>query len=293
MERIGDYHVSADVVVEGAQGTVVEGYHVHSKKPVAVKIFKNVSRRTIEREIACYEALISGSCTKTVPVYDWYIYKNTGYLMMQRMSSDLLDMIQANSKISEKKVQELFPVICQAVRECHTNKIAHMDIKPDNILLDAYGKPFLCDYGNAVIDPDGKIVGCRGTKLYAAPEVILGYYYDPYKADIWNLGTTLYVMLTGLLPNFLKFDTKEEYALIVKDMISTLNSMGISSQCVDLIGKLLTVKPSQRITIAQVLKHPYLSKRRILPRVLRKAKSLAGLPSRHNLNSILLNTNKD
>merc|ERR1711941_194813 len=76
----------------------------------------------------------------------------------------------------------------------HNEKIAHLDIKPENILLRRKStEVVLCDFGMSY-DNSGKLP-CRGTPQYMAPEVSKKNNYCPYSADIYSLGVLLHVML--------------------------------------------------------------------------------------------------
>ena len=84
-------------------------------------------------------------------------------------------------------------------------KIAHRDIKPENILLSENDEVKLSDFGLGTDDFDSKLKS--GTRQYMAPEIlsITGQKINNQLLDIWAIGITLLVMLTGK-----GFDVKEE-----------------------------------------------------------------------------------
>ncbi len=90
----------------------------------------------------------------------------------------------------------LFFKIFKAIKECHDSNICIRDIKLENILLDDKYNPILCDFGFGKIS-ENKITGQVGTFKYMAPEVLLDEPYSGFKVDIFNLGLTLYVSMTG------------------------------------------------------------------------------------------------
>lgn len=251
------YELSNFEIAKGAQGCIVAGRKLNNKKIVAVKIFKNTNT-TLKRELSCYHALKANHSSRCVPVYDWCTQNNICYLIMKQMETDLLGVIQTEKVIQEQKAKKIFYNLCLAVKECHDANIGHLDIKPDNILIDKKQKPYICDFGNSVIGISKNIQGRRGTKIYAAPEVTTEKYYSPREADIWSLGCTLYVMITGYLPNFRECQTEKDYEIAIIEMFLLLNSLKVSEQCVDLLMKIITFAP-KRMTLKEILNHPWVS----------------------------------
>jgi serine/threonine protein kinase len=91
--------------------------------------------------------------------------------------------------------------VISAVEHLHARNIVHRDIKPDNILLDDKDTAKLCDFGMA--DYHGsKVFSGRGTMPYMAPEIIQcqGTLVADKAHDVWALGVTLFVLLTGAFP---------------------------------------------------------------------------------------------
>jgi serine/threonine protein kinase len=178
----------------------------------------------------------------------------------------------------------------------HGKGLAHLDIKPDNILLDAQMRCYLSDFGTSKFfkqphESDAKhqvlLSGFRGTPSFAAPEVIAAAGYDPFPADMWSLGVTFYAMVFGHLPFKGQMlgalidsilTTEPDYRMALSSL-STDSASPRSSEsddtdltgdisldldeAIDLIKLLLNRNPAKRPTAVAVRTHPFLQQRRL------------------------------
>lgn len=106
-----------------------------------------------------------------------------------------------------------FAQLIDAVHHLHIRGICHLDIKTENMFLDAFGRVKLGDFGLSALIEDCPLIGCRGSVGYAAPENIRSQAvhmatlsrgahggYDGQRADIWSCGVVLFVMIYGVGP---------------------------------------------------------------------------------------------
>lgn len=88
-----------------------------------------------------------------------------------------------------------------ALYKCHSKGICHLDIKPENIMLNESFNVKLADFGLAIFaSKDEKINKVQGSELYFSPERFLPSSFDPKMADVWSLGVTFYYLLFGKMP---------------------------------------------------------------------------------------------
>lgn len=86
--------------------------------------------------------------------------------------------------------------VATAVAYCHSQGVAHCDLKPENIVMDEEGVPKLVDFGVAV-GMDQMCHGYCGTVVFMAPEIFTEEAYQPGPADVWACGVLMLEMFCG------------------------------------------------------------------------------------------------
>ncbi len=130
-----------------------------------------------------------------------FLYHVCEYIEGQTLGQWMFD----NPKPNLAQVRDIIEQIIIALRSFQRLEVIHRDLKPDNIMIDAYGKVFLIDYGTALIaslaennDVVTETVP-QGTLNYIAPETLLTLHAD-HQSDLFSLGVITYEMLCGELP---------------------------------------------------------------------------------------------
>lgn len=128
------------------------------------------------------------------------------YLSMQLVQGETMaDLLIKQGPITEADAINLALPVAEALQMAvNKHGILHRDIKPANLMLDEDGKVLILDLGisrtvnqDCHLTIDGEVVG---TPHYMSPEQALGKPLD-CRSDIYSLGATLYVLLTGELPH--------------------------------------------------------------------------------------------
>lgn len=103
--------------------------------------------------------------------------------------------------LSERSMMILMLQVMSGIYELHNDKIAHMDIKDNNIIVSGKNIKIL-DLGLACRADIPEFSKCHlgGTPPYMAPEIFLGNLSDPYKADIWSFGVIFYYLVYDFFP---------------------------------------------------------------------------------------------
>ena len=105
----------------------------------------------------------------------------------------------------QERVVEWAKQICDVLGYLHSRKppIIYRDLKPSNVMLKPDGKIMIIDFGTAREFKEQSIedTKCLGTQGYAAPEQYGGHGQTDARTDIYNLGATMYHLLTGHNPS--------------------------------------------------------------------------------------------
>ena len=159
---------------------------------------------------------------------------------------------QAKGKnFSEQQIMDWLVQMALALYYLHERKILHRDLKTQNIFL-KNGKIRLGDFGIAkVLDSTRDFANtCIGTPYYMSPELFKNRPYS-YKSDIWALGCVLYEMCNLRHA----FDAQSFNGLAMKILRGSYPPLNntYSKSLRDLITRMLSIKPSMRPTIVDIL----------------------------------------
>lgn len=191
-------------------------------------------------------------------LYDVWETSSSIYLILEYVQGgELFDYLCNEGRRPVEEALDYFQQIICAVDYCHRFNIAHRDLKLENILLDQNSNIKVADFGMAAWQDTSKGNLLRtscGSPHYAAPEVISGKPYDGSAADIWSCGIVLHALLAARLP----FDDDDCPALLQKIAIGKFDMpTDIDVQAQDLISRMLLTDATKRITMADILRHPF------------------------------------
>ena len=132
--------------------------------------------------------------------------------------------------------------------------IIHRDIKPENVLLGSGMQAKLTDFGwSNYMQGEYKRTTVCGTPIYLAPEMINNTGHDE-KVDIWCIGVLLFELMTGVQP-WKGHDVNTVKMNIINLRINWPKNM--DRKAGDLISKILRYNPSERISLENMLMHPF------------------------------------
>lgn len=204
---------------------------------------------------------------------------------------DIFEALQAFD--SEGMVKKVFKQVFQGVQYLHNLGICHNDLKPENIVTNADKTvAHIIDFGQAIIVKNGaneqqqlprmiaKTGSGYGTPLYSPPELHIADQqrtFDWRKADVWALGVSLYMMLVKNYPVWTNGGEripvhphgKKFMFLLGKNSNDTFPNFlrnnqhilpfPLSENAIDLLHRMLIGDVSKRISIDEILSHPWLA----------------------------------
>ncbi|XP_047125874.1 MAP kinase-activated protein kinase 2 isoform X1 [Hydra vulgaris] len=262
-----DYDVSQKTLGVGINGKVLECNRKSDNKKCALKVLKDSTKARRELDLhwkAC-------ECPYIVKVWDVYENKfgkdDCLLIVMECMEGgELFERIQsrADHPFTEREAAATVHMISLAVIHLHTMNIAHRDLKPENLLYISNAPNAilkLTDFGFAKETVSVSLQTPCYTPYYVAPEVLGPEKYDK-SCDMWSLGVITYILLCGYPPFY-----SNHGAAISPGMKKRIRQgqysfpdaewKKVSNNAKDLIKSLLKTEPSQRITIQEVMNHPW------------------------------------
>ncbi|RKY18407.1 MAG: hypothetical protein DRQ55_13470 [Planctomycetota bacterium] len=188
----------------GGMGTVFRAWQDDLERLVAVKTLRaDLPESAALREQFKREAHVLAQFDHPgiVPVYYASETERGPYYVMRLIEGMSVERHLAGAPASE--VATVFRSIAEALDAAHRGGILHRDVKPANILVEPGGRPVLVDFGlfARTLPGDGQSAdaGIVGTLDYLAPELLESERHSP-ASDVYALGATLYVTLTGCVP---------------------------------------------------------------------------------------------
>jgi serine/threonine protein kinase len=243
---------------QGGMADVYEAWQPSVKRRIAAKRLK--SHMVADADVRSRfeeEALLLGRLNHPhiVQVIDYSSEKLT--LFMEFIEGKTLDEILVERRqISIEESLAICSAVLDALTYAHNRKIIHRDVKPGNIFLTDDGQIKLGDFGIAAMmgidaadssdSPDFWV----GTPSYVSPEQLTGSQIDG-RVDIYAVGITLYLLLSGRLPFVGENSTKTATMRLTHtpELPSKHNPL-ISQELDEIVMKALARTPEQRYQTA-------------------------------------------
>lgn len=293
-------YVKLEKLGEGTYGVVYKARHTVTGEIVALKKIRLEGEDegvpgTALREISLLKELTHPNI---VQLKDVFYGENKLYLSFEYLEHDLKKYMKSQqNKLAPQQIKSFLFQTVRGLAWCHSHRVFHRDLKPQNILVDPQGNLKLADFGlaRAFTVPLRTYTHEVVTLWYRAPEILLGGKQYSCPVDIWSVGAIFAEMVTGV-PMFAGDSEIDELFKIFR-LLGTPNEEnwpGVSKLAeykttfpkwkrvsmqnavptldpagVDLLSQMLVYEPSKRISAKAALQHPYfddLDKSALTPR---------------------------
>jgi serine/threonine-protein kinase Chk2 len=281
------YILTNKILGTGHYAQVKEAQNRETGIVCAVKIFNPTNKgdqaSQLNREL---EILTNLNHPNIVGFYDTFlepvsISSLTTYLVLEKVNGgELFNRIVRKGKLNQNETKEICKQLLNGLQYLHSIDIVHRDLKPENILLsiipvdlnqkhndpwdeDEYSVQVkIADFGLA------KFIGkfqftttLCGTPAYVAPEVLANSTDRKYNksVDMWSVGVLLYVCLCGFPPfsEELGPPSMRQQILEAKFAFYSPYWDDIDDVSLDLISRLLVVRPNERLTVDEAIEHAW------------------------------------
>jgi serine/threonine protein kinase len=202
-QRLSKTFKELEIIGQGSMTFVRRAVGLADGKEVALKIVRSKDHEVITILEDEYELLKTINHEHIVKALDLFKCPDFAVLALEYFdSADLKAAIKAapNGRFEEKTARRSFLQLLRALAYLHEHGLVHRDIKPENILVSKDLQDLrLIDFNCARRLSEAASLTMTGTRIYCAPEVLLGS--SPSKAsDVWSVGLCLYFMMRGSLP---------------------------------------------------------------------------------------------
>lgn len=286
-KEILEKYTKIDKVGEGTYGVVYKCKNKQTGEFVALKKIRLENEEegipsTAIREISILKQMHHMGIVKLIETING---DKKLYLIFEFLDYDLKKYLDAKGgPLPLNLVKSYLYQITAALRYCHSKRILHRDLKPQNLLIDKNGIIKLADFGlaRAFGVPIKTLTHEVLTLWYRAPEILLGQKEYSTPVDIWSLGLIFEMAhrkplfagdceIDQIFKIFQMYGTPNEqtwpgitklpeykftFPQFHEKGLSSYNK-NIDSVGLDLLGKMLQLDPAKRISAKRALEHPF------------------------------------
>jgi serine/threonine protein kinase len=198
-DAIGRFQVSR-LLGRGGMGEVYLARDPVLHRTVAIKLISetfddDAARRRLVREA---RAAARFRHPNIVTIFDAGEYQGRSYIAMEYVAGETLaSLIGRRVALPLRRRLELIEEACRGLAHAHRAGVVHLDIKPDNLMVDDTGHLKVLDFGIARVLQGESIATAHvaGTLRYMSPEQLRGSTLD-HRSDVFSLGCALFELVT-------------------------------------------------------------------------------------------------
>jgi len=256
-----------DKIGMGAFSKVYKCKHLKTGKDMAIKkITKSHLQKhdfeSLKKEVSIlsqvdYEHIIAFE--------EFYDEKKYFYVVTEILDGgELFDRVCEKVVYTEKDARQVVKVLLETLSYLHERKVAHRDVKPENLLLKSKDDDTsikLADFGFATPCANRDLNQVCGTPDYVAPEIVKHEKYG-CECDIWSAGIITYILLGGYPPFQTNTDNRDELFKAIKRGVFHFHTeywSEISQDSKDFIKRMLVTDPLKRASAKELLQDKWMT----------------------------------
>jgi len=248
----------------GGTGEVYEAVRSGSDRPLAVKLLTHRLGSGPQSQRGWRELdVLSQLRIRSIPqVLDYGVHDGRMFIVTEFVEGSPLDQYCRDHGGRQSDTVELLADVAEAVHGLHEHGVIHRDLKPANILIDAHGDPVIIDLGLASLMARDAMetLTVEGTPMgspaFMAPEQARGDRQAvSTRTDVYSLGATAYLLLTGDTPHDMNTDLHEAIRRVAQDPPRDPRSLSrsIGGSLRKVLLKAIAQRPSDRYASAAAL----------------------------------------
>jgi serine/threonine-protein kinase len=242
----------ASLLGQGGFGAVYRGWDITLSRPCAIKENFDVTIEA-QRQFLREATVLANLTHPNLPrVNDHFVIEGQGqYLVMDFVGGDDLEkIISERGCVEPAQAVDWISQVLDALTYLHTRPqpVIHRDIKPANIKITPEGRAMLVDFGLVKLyDPHLRTTaGARAITAGFSPPEQYGQAATDARTDIYALGATLYMLLTGIAP-------VESVLRMTQDDLPAVHLLNpaVPEAMSQIISKAMELRPAQRFQTAK------------------------------------------
>jgi serine/threonine protein kinase len=256
---LSSQYICETLLGTGGFATVFRARHKTAPVRVAIKMIDKdrLSSESHRTALAREKSLLKRMNHPFIAKFFFFVDQEGSVGLAEELAphGSLLQRVAENGPIPETQLRLYFMQLVSVLDYLHNvRKVAHRDIKLENILLDASNNIKVIDFGlSRAFSDDEFFTTLCGSPPYVSPE-LLGTGVCTPAADIWALGVVLYACACGRFP-FYDANVGTLYRKITTEEIHY--PMVLSDNLINLLKGMLCRDPVNRFTIAQIIEHAW------------------------------------
>ncbi|TNN70301.1 Striated muscle preferentially expressed protein kinase [Liparis tanakae] len=258
MRRLTDYYDIHKELGRGAFSYVKRVIQQKGKAEFAAKFISAGGRRKAAA-LGEMELLSELDNERILYFHDAFEKKRAVVLVTELCHEELLERMAKKTSVKELEIRWSVQQLLEGLRYLHQKNIAHLDVKPENILMASPASDLIriCDFGNAVKLEASEEHYCKyGTPEYVAPEIVN---QTPVSSatDIWSAGVITYLCLTGVSP--FAGENDRATALNIRSYNVAFEESMFADLCKEAKGFVIKLLVADRLrpSAIECLRHPW------------------------------------